>query len=193
MIERPGIEWKVLPNRPAVETLVRELEEAIVRTKAKPAGRRDLGDLQALLSRPDHLRSLVISRGKKNRHLDLLENGFDIFLEERSGPGSDILKTDADGRYLVSGEAVVETAHQGRLPEQILSELVAAAYHKRDGARFFRWLTIIIENEHALANKAVPLQARHALASWKEQHRTRPGRGARHQQGCSLRDGCVGE
>lgn len=161
-IQNPNEKWK-LSEESTIE-LVSSLDEAV---KSKNSD-----EIKKILSDPQKVRKLLIDRSeKKGKNLIVLKNSFDQLFLERFGKEADI--------YSVSSEKMLDWIHNIGLPEYILNDMMAAAYHlksEQSQQRFFRLLTIISENESRLRDKTVLPRALHDWASWESMARGNPQR-----------------
>ncbi len=135
---RPEKDWEILPKQ-AVEVISTHLSRAVEA--------HDITGIKELFSQPGVLRSLVVERGVHDQNLELLERGFGVFVQ--------------------GDEKILETLTRHELPEAVLSELVASAYHRRDKEALYSRIGSITENEGESLSQATILRAQHDLASWK--------------------------
>lgn len=127
---------------------------------------RKVDEVQKILQNPEVLRTLILNRGKGNKNMNMLEDGFAMLLEARYGQ-SDIFE--------LNDEDIINLVHEVGLPEQILAELTDAAYHKRNEEskygkiRFLRLVSAVLENEELIQNKEVINKIFHNWATWKKE------------------------
>jgi hypothetical protein len=128
---------------------------------------KNIDEVQKILQNPEVLRALILNRGRGNKNMNMLEDGFAMLLEVRYGK-SDIFE--------LNDEDIINLVHEVGLPEQILAELTDAAYHKRSEEkkeegkiRFLRLVSVILENEELIQNKEVVNRVFHNWAAWKKE------------------------
>lgn len=143
--ETPKVEWGIHPKKDTIE-IVGSLQGALKS--------RDTEAVRKIFHDPKTLRSLV-EGGKYEQ----LESSFAMLVADKFGPEKNISNID--------DEDVIAMIHEYDIPEQMLAEILAAEFHKKDSVAFYRMARIILENRGLLENQSVVSTAEHSLASWK--------------------------
>lgn len=149
--ENEKFEWGLEDNEKIVE-IVPELDDILAS--------KDVARAEKILNDPKLLHSLVIKRGSKDVNLNRFNDVAALVIQDECGPNERI--------ETVPGERLLKALHERGLPEQVLGELLAAAYHQRDRERFLHIYSIIKENAENLQNKELLAVADHDMATWAQ-------------------------
>jgi len=109
------------------------------------------------------------SRGRHDKNLNLLWDGTELLLRKRFGESYGILANNDREEPLLWGQQLIDVLHETNIPETLLAELSSLAFHKRDGALFFRIQTLVLHGQDSLRFQRLILnRLRHNQASWAD-------------------------
>jgi len=155
------IEPQVKIEKPeAVIEIVKDLDEAL---KSE-----DESTVRQILERKENWQNIITRRGKKMENIDTLENAFDFLLEKEFAKISEMKKTgERTNLENVKVKDLLQWLKESGMSQEVLPELMSIAYHRRDDIKFFKILSIILENKREINNNKVLGEALHHFASWQ--------------------------
>jgi hypothetical protein len=143
-------DWGIEDNNQSIEH-IKEIDEILAS--------RDVDQARKLLGNRKLIHSLVVNRGENNSNINRLEALTNLMIQKDYDQNSNIIN--------VPGPELIEVLHEKNISEQVLGEILASAYHKRDAIKFKRVYSIIMECSEKLHNKELIEAAKHFDATWK--------------------------
>lgn len=141
--------WKIHKDKNDTQKIASDLKMALKKD--------DYLTVLSLLSSPINLKSFVVRRGEKGEYYDLILDSF-LFL----------LKKDLSFQQIqeIKSKVLIDFVHKKELPEIILSEILAIAFHKRDEKLFKYILDVILKNKKLFKNIEVTAFALNIWGAW---------------------------